>query len=71
MGAGIEYAFTNNWTVKLEYDYLGLPSRTFVVTGTVIPALAGDTITSNHNVQELKLGVNYLFNFGGPVVARY
>ena len=71
VGAGIEYAFTNNWTVKLEYDYLGLPSRTFVVTGTVIPALAGDTITSNHNVQELKLGVNYLFNFGGPVVARY
>jgi outer membrane immunogenic protein len=71
VGAGIEYAFTNNWTVKLEYDYLGLPGRTFVVTGTVIPALAGDTITSNHNVQELKLGVNYLFNFGGPVVARY
>jgi opacity protein-like surface antigen len=23
-GAGIEYAFANNWTGKLEYDYLGL-----------------------------------------------
>jgi outer membrane immunogenic protein len=71
VGAGIEYAFTNNWTVKLEYDYLGLGSRTFTVPGTVIPALAGDTITSNHNVQMVKLGVNYLFNWGGPVVARY
>jgi outer membrane immunogenic protein len=71
VGAGIEYAFTNNWTVKLEYDYLGLQSRSFTVTGVVFPALAGDTITSNHNVQMAKLGVNYLFNWGGPVVARY
>ena len=71
VGAGIEYAVTNYWTVKLEYDYLGLPGRSFVVPGTVIPALAGDTITSNHNVQMVKLGFNYLFSWGGPVVARY
>ena len=71
VGAGIEYAFTNNWTVKLEYDFLKLPDRTFVLPGTTIPALAGDTITSDHNVQMVKVGVNYLFNWGGPVVARY
>jgi len=71
VGAGIEYAFTNNWTVKLEYDFLKLPDRTFVLPGTTIPALAGDTITSDHNVQMMKVGVNYLFNWGGPVVARY
>src|SRR5262249_51538235 len=33
LGAGFEYAFTNNWTVKAEYDYLGLGNRTFVVPG--------------------------------------
>jgi outer membrane immunogenic protein len=71
VGAGIEYAFANNWTAKIEYDYLGLPGRSFVLPGTVIPALAGDTVTSNHNVQMVKFGINYLFNFGGPVVARY
>ena len=70
-GVGMEYAFTNNWTVKIEYDYIGLQSRSFVLPGTFVPALAGDVITSNHNVQEVKLGVNYLFNFGGPGVARY
>jgi outer membrane immunogenic protein len=48
-----------------------LGSRSFTLPGVVIPALAGDTITSNHNVQEVKLGINYLFNWGGPVVARY
>jgi outer membrane immunogenic protein len=71
VGAGFEYAFTNNWTVKLEYDYLGLQNRTFVIP-VAAPLLAGDTLTSNNrNVQEVKVGVNYLFNWGAPVAAKY
>jgi outer membrane immunogenic protein len=71
VGAGLEYAFANNWTVKVEYDYLGLGNRTFVVPATA-PFLAGDTFTSNNrNVQMVKVGVNYLFNWGAPVTARY
>jgi len=72
VGAGVEYAYTTTWTMKLEYDYLGLGSQSVTLPGTVIPALAGDTFNSGHrNVQMVKLGVNYLFNWGGPVVARY
>jgi len=61
-GAGIEYGFGNNVTVKLEYDYLGLGSRTFVVpVGS--PFLVGDRFTnSSRNVQMVKVGLNYLFN---------
>jgi outer membrane immunogenic protein len=71
VGAGLEYAFTNNWTVKLEYDYLGLGNRTFVIPAAA-PFLAGDTFTSNNrNIQMVKVGVNYLFNWGAPVTARY
>jgi outer membrane immunogenic protein len=64
VGAGFEYAFTNNWTVKLEYDYLGLGNRTFVIPATA-PILANDTFTSgnNRNVQMVKVGFNYLFNW--------
>ena len=66
VGAGFEYAFTNNWTVKLEYDYLGLGNRTFLIPATA-PVLAGDTFTSgNRNVQMFKVGFNYLFNWGAP-----
>jgi outer membrane immunogenic protein len=66
VGAGVEYAFTNNWTVKLEYDYLGLGNRTFFVPAGS-PFLAGDTFTTNNrNVQMVKVGVNYLFNWGAP-----
>jgi outer membrane immunogenic protein len=71
VGAGFEYAFTNNWTVKLEYDYLGLGNRTVFIPATA-PFLAGDTFVSNNrNVQMVKVGVNYLFNWGAPVAARY
>jgi Outer membrane protein beta-barrel domain len=71
VGAGFEYALTNNWTVKLEYDYLGLGNRTFVIPATA-PLLAGDTFTSNNrNVQMIKVGFNYLFNWGVPLAARY
>jgi outer membrane immunogenic protein len=36
------------------------------------PFLAGDTFTSNNrNVQMVKVGVNYLFNWDAPVAARY
>jgi outer membrane immunogenic protein len=68
IGAGVEWAFLNNWTMKVEYDYLSLDNRTFVVPATV-PVLAGDTFTSSRNVQMVKLGFNYLFN--SPGVARY
>jgi outer membrane immunogenic protein len=61
VGAGIEYAFTNNWTVKAEYDYLGLSSRTFIVPAGS-PFLVGDTFTNrSRNLQMLKVGFNYLF----------
>ncbi len=63
----MEWAFTSNWSVKIEYDYLGLNSQTFAVPTGVF--LAGDTFTiSNPNVQMVKVGLNYLFNYG---VGRY
>jgi outer membrane immunogenic protein len=74
LGGGVEWAFASNWTVKAEYLYLdtkdthracgrsaGLtPNRTFCF----------DTHTKGTHTA--KLGINYLFNWGGaPVAARY
>jgi outer membrane immunogenic protein len=61
-GVGLEYAVTNNWTVKGEYDFLSLDNRTFVVpVGS--PFLVGDSFTTrNRNVQMFKAGFNYLFH---------
>jgi outer membrane immunogenic protein len=56
--------FRPNWSAKVEYNYLGLDDRTFVVPAGVPPFLAGDTFTqSNRNIQMVKVGINYLFNW--------
>jgi outer membrane immunogenic protein len=64
-GGGIEWAFWNNWSAKLEYDYIGLGNTSFTVPAG--PVLAGDTFTlHNQNVQMVKIGINYLFNGALP-----
>jgi outer membrane immunogenic protein len=59
-GAGLEYAIDNNWSAKIEYDYLGFGSQAMNFTTPVV-----GTVTSNTslNVQEIKAGIN--FRFGG------
>ena len=70
-GVGVEYAVTNNWTVKAEYDYVGLKRRTFLIPAGS-PFFVGDTLTyGSRNVQMAKIGFNYLFSTGAPVAARY
>ena len=66
-GGGLEWAFTDNWSLKVEYDYLGLGNRSFTATGLVFPRLAGDTFTTSgsNNVQMVTVGLNYRFNWGG------
>jgi outer membrane immunogenic protein len=63
-GAGIEYALTNNLSARAEYDYLYF--------GPAAISLGTRRNPSNvdHQLNLLKLGVNYRFN-GDPIVARY
>jgi outer membrane immunogenic protein len=65
LGAGIEWAFAANWSAKVEYNYLGLEDRKFIVPPGS-PFFPGDTFTrSNRNLQMVKAGINYRFNLGG------
>ena len=64
VGAGVEWAFADSWSAKFEYDYLGRSGNTFFVPSGS-PFLAGDTFTTgNRNLQMVKLGLNYRFNWG-------
>jgi outer membrane immunogenic protein len=71
VGLGIEHALTQNWTVKLEYDFIGFGvknfTNSFCIAGDCIPV--SNQISSNKQV--FKVGANYLFDLGGPVVAKY
>ena len=66
VGTGIEYMFAQNWSGKVEYQYYDFGKTSFV---TPAPLVAfGSTRNDEHTV---KAGINYRFNLGGPVVAKY
>ena len=74
VGAGVEYAFLNNWSVKVEYLFvdLGRNDRTYIAPG----GLAGFAFKDREQEHILRAGLNYRFNWGGygaaaPVVAAY
>jgi len=69
-GGGVEYAFTPNWTVKAEYLYLDT-RKDLVTTGFTNTGLTEQVLTSVPGVHTAKVGINYKFGWGGPVVAKY
>jgi outer membrane immunogenic protein len=66
LGAGVEYAFTPNWTARAEYRYADF--GTVTADDPVANSFGRHRLTT-HTV---RLGVSYLFSTGpGAVVARY
>jgi outer membrane immunogenic protein len=66
VGAGLEYMFAPNWSAKVEYQYYNFGSTTFTA-GT--PEIIGARFRDDEHT--VKLGINYRFGWGGPVVAKY
>jgi outer membrane immunogenic protein len=68
IGGGIEALFAPNWSAKIEYLYADFGNATAVgytpVGGFAVSA-------TERNVNIVRAGINYHFNWGGPVVARY
>jgi len=76
-GAGLEYALSSNWSVKVEYDYLNFGTdsanlfRCATCTANGLPGGALDeTIDVRQRIHLVKFGINYRFG-AGPVTARY
>jgi outer membrane immunogenic protein len=67
VGAGVEHAFTPNWTARLEYRYANFGS--FTDTNVAQGSRFNVSPKDDHAI---RLGVSYLFSTGGAaVVARY
>ena len=65
-GAGVEWAFSDIWSVRLEYDYYGFGTRSvnFIdnVSGTVGP------LDIKQDIQVIKVGVNFHpYPIGAPL----
>jgi outer membrane immunogenic protein len=75
LGVGIEHAFAQNWTVKLEYNFLdfGSGGANFIECETGRPCFNTGSTTEHVQKHIFKVGFNYLFNVWGapPLVAKY
>jgi outer membrane immunogenic protein len=86
-GAGVEYAFTPNWSAKIEYDYMDFgtarvnlgtgPALISCRTGAPLHECDSLPVDIKQRLHLVKAGVNYRFWWGkapfgkSPVVASY
>jgi outer membrane immunogenic protein len=68
VGGGLEYMFAPSWSAKVEYQYYNFDRTDVFSPLTFTPATGVSYETDIHTV---KVGLNYRFNWGGPVVAKY
>ena len=61
IGAGFEYAYTNNLSVKAEYNFLDFGAHTLTFSD-------GERWSIKHQFSQMKLGLNYrpTQNWFGP-----
>ena len=74
-GAGFEWRVLPNWTFRVEYIHLQFNqvSDAFNLNGTVkgAPFASTSNVSANTGVEVLRVGLNYLFNWGPEPLARY
>jgi outer membrane immunogenic protein len=68
VGGGAELALWQNWSAKLEYNYMDFGKKDVTFTDTVNDVFL--TFNVDQQIHVVKLGINYRLG-GGPVVARY
>jgi outer membrane immunogenic protein len=73
IGFGIEHAFSENWSAKVEYNHLDLGTENVTLTGRLCaPACvpASRTVAVDQTIDLIKFGINYRFR-SGPVYSKY
>jgi len=80
VGAGVEWKISHGWSLFGEYNYMDFGTKTSPLysTGLANPAWGfgatgalSDTVAMKLRSQQVVVGVNYRFDWGGPLVAKY
>jgi outer membrane immunogenic protein len=74
-GAGVTYAFDPHWSAFVEYNYMDFGRTNAVLTASEVSLVGSLIETRTFDIEQklhvIKAGVNYRFDWGGPVVAKY
>lgn len=68
-GIGLERAFLESWSVKIEYDYMDFGSKHLELNCVPGTCTGSQAEHIRQNVSTIKAGINY--RFGGPIIASY
>lgn len=71
VGGGVEWMFSPGWSVFAEYNYMDFGTKLVRYVSGPNTTGAPNTLNVNLTTQTALVGVNYKFNWGGPVVAKY
>jgi outer membrane immunogenic protein len=71
VGAGIEWASWDNWSAKVEYNFMDFGTDTFGFDFTTPPPGPCCQIDIKQHLHVVMFGLNYRFGGGAPVAARY
>lgn len=75
VGGGLEYAITNNWSVRAEYRYTDFGHTTVFASSFDTPTLGAAGVSLNRYFIEnsVQAGFSYKFDTAAPppVVAKY
>jgi outer membrane immunogenic protein len=68
LGGGVEYAVTDHWTARFEYDYLRFPAKALSFQGNAVPGVGPGGLVAGSvnstiglNISEIKLIMAYKF----------
>jgi outer membrane immunogenic protein len=67
VGVGVEHALTQNWTIKLEYDYISYGNKSMTTTSCISNSSFSScnvgTTADSATKQIFTVGANYLFHY--------
>jgi outer membrane immunogenic protein len=71
VGGGLEWMFAPGWSVFGEFNYMDFGRKNIAFVAAPGTQNVASVLSTKLEVEQFLVGVNYKFNFGGPVVARY
>jgi outer membrane immunogenic protein len=71
VGGGLEWMFMHGWSMFGEYNYMDFGRKDINFVAGPATVGAPDVIRTRLEIQQVLVGINYKFGWGGGVVANY
>jgi outer membrane immunogenic protein len=73
VGGGFEWMVATSWSAFVEYNYYSFSEKLVasVNNGVVLGVGLANSLWARPQISTVTVGLNYRFNSGGPVVAKY